>query len=218
MYWTNHAMPHLAQLRYRWLFWTLALFGFAVDQTSKYGVFAWLYNGGHGDDFIIVPETFSLIAGYRRPPEVIPEDASFRFLRTISGEHWPVVNHGALFGIGGQTGIGNLMFTLVSVTAALAIIVWTFKSATARDRYLCCALGLILAGTFGNLYDRLLFGGVRDFMYWYRFIDWPVFNVADICLVTGASLLVLEALVRNPERDDTAPAAAAEEAPTAVGS
>jgi signal peptidase II len=215
MHTTLYPMSNSAERRYRWLFWTLALVGFAVDQTTKYGIFAWLYSDGRGDDYVLIPQSFNLIARFR--PELVPEDASVRFLRTISGEHWPYVNHGALFGIGGQTGIGNLMFTMVSVTAALAIILWTLKSATARDRYLCCALGLILAGTFGNLYDRLLFGGVRDFMHWYRFIDWPVFNVADICLVTGASLLVLEALVRSPEREEHLAAVAAEETPTAVG-
>lgn len=215
MHTTLYAMSNSAERRYRWLFWTLALVGFAVDQTTKYGIFAWLYNDGRGDDYVLVPQSFNLIARYRH--ESVPEDASFRFLRTISGEHWPFVNHGALFGIGGQTGVGNLTFTMVSVTAALAIILWTLKSATGRDRYLCSALGLILAGTLGNLYDRLLFGGVRDFMHWYRFIDWPVFNVADICLVTGASLLVLEALVRSPEREEHLAAVAAGEAPTAVG-
>ena len=110
MYFTNHAMPHLAERRYRWLFWTLALVGFAVDQTTKYGIFAWLYNDGRGDDFVVVPETFNLIARYR--PELIPDDVPLRPLRTISGEHWPFVNHGALFGIGSLIlGDGDLDFT-----------------------------------------------------------------------------------------------------------
>jgi lipoprotein signal peptidase len=60
------------------------------------------------------------------------------------------------------------------------------------DRLLFVALGLILGGTLGNLYDRIVFGGVRDFLcfYWFEF---PVFNVADSCLVVGASLLLLQA-------------------------
>jgi len=196
--------------RYRWLFWTLALVGFSVDQASKYSIFAWLYNGGRGGDHVVIPGAFNLVARYR--PELIPEDLPARFLRSFSGEHWPYVNHGALFGIGGQTGVGNLLFTTVSVTAALGIILWTLRSTAARDLYLCSALGLILAGAMGNLYDRLLFGGVRDFMYWYRYIDWPVFNVADVCLVSGASLLVLEALFRGdaPEPQPVAAGATAE--------
>jgi signal peptidase II len=201
-------------MSYRWLFWTLALVGFTVDQASKYSIFAWLYNGGRGDDYVLVPQAFNLIARYKL--ELIPDDVPLRWLRTVSAEHWPVVNHGALFGIGGQTGVGNLMFTTVSVTAALAIILWTLKAATARDRYLCCALGLILAGTLGNLYDRLLFGGVRDFFHWYRYIDWPVFNVADICLVSGAALLVLEAFLRDPEAAPTIAETATEAAPASA--
>ena len=203
-------MTPVAEPRYRCLFWTLALVGFTVDQVSKYAVFAWLYNDGHGNHSVLVPGTFDLVASYRVPPELIPEDVPLRFLRTISGEHWPRVNHGALFGLGGDTGVGNQVFLVVSLTAAVAISLWTLKSATARDRYLCCALGLILGGTLGNLYDRLLFGGVRDFFHWHRYIDWPVFNVADVCLVSGAALLVLEAFLRGERVDQ--PAAASESA------
>src|SRR5262249_38848832 len=79
----------------------------------------------------------------------------------------------------------------------------TCRRSAARDRYLCIALGLILAGTLGNFYDRMVFGGVRDFFHFFnlplpfRLDNFPVFNVADCCLVSGASLLVLEALFRK---------------------
>ena len=95
----------------------------------------------------------------------------------------PRVNHGALFGIGqNQKGLANGIFAAVSVLAAVAIMVWGTRRNTAREKGLMAALGLILGGTVGNLYDRLIFGGVRDFLYFYR-IEWPVFNVADCCLV-----------------------------------
>ena len=46
------------------------------------------------------------------------------------------------------------------------------------------ALGLILGGTLGNLYDRVVYDGVRDFIDWhYHDLEWPVFNIADCCLV-----------------------------------
>ncbi len=54
------------------------------------------------------------------------------------------------------------------------------------------ALGLILSGTLGNLFDRVVFNGGRDFLYFY-WIEWPVFNVADCCLVCGAFLLLAQA-------------------------
>jgi lipoprotein signal peptidase len=62
---------------------------------------------------------------------------------------------------------------------------------------LCAALGLILAGTLGNLYDRVIFDGVRDFLYFY-WIEWPVFNLADCFLVCGAGLLLLQAFLSQP--------------------
>ena len=45
---------------------------------------------------------------------------------------------------------------------------------------------LVLAGAFGNLYDRLFFRYVTDFLYVHH---WPVFNVADSCITVGACLL-----------------------------
>src|SRR5437879_10922058 len=105
----------------------------------------------------------------------------------------PKGNHGALFGLGGEyTVYANGIFATVSVIAALAIIFWSTRPSTARDGWLCAALGLILAGTIGNLYDRMIFNGVRDLLYFY-WIEWPVFNVADCCLVCGAGLLLAQA-------------------------
>lgn len=51
---------------------------------------------------------------------------------------------------------------------------------------LACAL--ILAGDAGNLLDRVTEGHVVDFIYLHH---WPVFNVADICIVTGVLLFLL---------------------------
>ena len=93
--------------------------------------------------------------------------------------------------------VANALFAGVSIIAALAIIYWSTRRASSRDVSLCAALGLILAGTLGNLYDRLVFGGVRDFLYFY-WINWPVFNIADCCLVCGASLLLLQAFLSRP--------------------
>ena len=65
----------------------------------------------------------------------------------------------------------------------------------------------------GNLYDRLVFGGVRDFLYFYR-VEWPVFNVADCCLVVGAALLLVQAVFVAPQPEPTPqPAGAGDGAP-----
>ena len=59
---------------------------------------------------------------------------------------------------------------------------------------------LILGGTLGNLYDRVVFHGVRDFLHWSYAFDWPVFNIADCCLVSGAFLLLFQAFFAKHEQ------------------
>jgi lipoprotein signal peptidase len=179
---------------FRSLFWGLAVLGTALDQVTKYGMFRWLYNQGNGDSFTVIPGIFELVATYNH------------------GE--PVVNHGALFGqrltdwlqhyglmTEGSPWVDNLLFSVVSVVAAAVIVYWGAYRLKPRDWLFGSSLGLILAGTVGNLYDRLVFGGVRDFLHFHYFqsFDWPVFNVADCCLVCGAFLLLIHAFWTQPQ-------------------
>ena len=189
---------------YRWLLITLAVVGLAADQVTKYRVFRWLYQGGHladgaGNSYDVVPGWFKLIAQF--DPSAPLCDCGFDGLQTWSAPVMPRVNQGALFGMGGEhKGLANNVFAGVSLAAAVAILVWGMQRKTARERWLMAALGLILGGTIGNLYDRLVFNGVRDFLYFYA-IEWPVFNVADCCLVCGAVMLVLHAVFApNPDK------------------
>jgi len=169
--------------------WILALVGLAVDQASKYAVFAWLREVPE-NRATVIPGVFTLVAQQVQGRDGVE----------------PHVNHGALFGLlqwlGGRANAG---FAIISLIAAAAIIVWSSQRSTARDRGLCVALGLILAGTLGNFYDRIVFGGVRDFVHWYYkdVFNWPVFNIADCCLVIGAGLLLIQAFRAQPKPEET---------------
>lgn len=190
---------------YRWLFWGLALLGVCVDQASKYQVFASLYPTSAestGNAHALIPNAFYLDAQFTWKSET-GDDLGTR-LRTWGGERLPKVNHGALWGWGGEQngepGTGfNSFFALISVLAALAIAGWSMRANGCKDWYLSTALGLILGGTLGNLYDRVVFSGVRDFLHYNFLFDFPVFNLADCCLVCGASLLLLQAFYLNHE-------------------
>ena len=204
---------------YRCLLITIALVGLGIDQASKYGVFRWLYNNPSPDGKDVAPNSFSrqvvpgwfeLIAQF--DPDAPLCDCGFSALQTFSAPVMPRVNHGALFGMGGsKKGTANGFFALVSAVAATGILVWGLKRSTAREKWLMVALGLILAGTVGNLYDRLVFNGVRDFLHFY-YVEWPVFNFADCCLVVGATLLLLQAIFCTPPQPEAAASGANEAA------
>lgn len=201
---------------YRWLFVTLAAAGLTLDLGSKYGMFRWLHTpGSFRTDKDVVPGWFKFTAEYDLGKA--PSDRSWlRAMQTWSAPDMPRVNHGALFGLGNDhKGDANLVFAGISVAAAVAILIWATRRSTARDRWLCAALGLILGGTIGNLYDRLVFDGVRDFLFFYR-IDWPVFNIADCGLVCGAALLLIQALVVPTPKVAEASAAVETAVPMAV--
>lgn len=183
---------------YRVLLWILAVTGLALDQTSKYGVFAWL--GEKPDHEYVIFRTdkggFQLVAQFER------EESGLE--RLEGGSRIPHVNQGALFGfLRNHKTLANSGFAVVSLLAASAIVYWSTHKSTARDRWLCGALGLILAGTLGNFYDRIVFNGVRDFLHWNYLFDWPVFNIADCCLVCGAGLLLLQAFATQPAKEET---------------
>jgi signal peptidase II len=187
----------MAEQSYRKVFWALAGTGVVLDQITKYGVFGWLYERHICP---VVPQMFEIVASYTDKPASTP-------LTTLSADKLPAVNHGALFGkelppwlvesLGGTSQLwSNRFFALISLLAAVAIIWWSSRPSASRERGLSAALGLILAGTLGNLFDRLVFGGVRDFLHvFYQSFDWPVFNVADCCLVCGAFLLLAQAFL-----------------------
>ena len=182
---------------YRLLLWVLALTGLCLDQSTKYGVFAWL--GG--------------VEGHSWSVFQTADGSGFHLRAQFDKDQVPHVNQGALFGfLKNYQTMANGGFAVVSLLAALAIGVWSMQPSTGRDRWLCAALGLILAGTLGNFYDRVVFQGVRDFLHWNYLFDWPVFNVADCCLVVGASLLLLQAFGSQPARSSDEPREPAAEA------
>jgi signal peptidase II len=192
----------MAQRSFRILLWIVALVGIGLDQTTKYGMFAWLQSR---------PEELytAKVFNFENGPSF---QLQARHQVNTQGELEPQVNSGALFGwLGEYKDQANNGFALVSLLAALAIVYWSFKSHTARDRWLCIALGLILAGTVGNLYDRVLFSGVRDFLdfYWTDAAaeqhHWPTFNLADCCLVCGAFLLLVQSFASSPATEKQSP-------------
>ena len=81
------------------------------------------------------------------------------------------------------------------------LLVW-LKCLGRNDTWLAIALALILGGALGNLYDRIAYGHVIDFIlvYWEHRL-FPAFNVADAGISVGAVLLIVDSLINQPGAD-----------------
>ena len=99
-----------------------------------------------------------------------------------------VENRGAAFGIG-QGKIG--FFVVITIIIGVVLVYFAAKLVR-KGKYpsVVFSLILILAGALGNFYDRVVYGYVVDF-FDLAFMDFPVFNVADIFVVCGTIILVL---------------------------
>ena len=101
----------------------------------------------------------------------------------------PVRNYGAAFGVfaGKQALLSALVLLLC---AAVLFILLRFPRMANAGR---AGLWLILAGGLSNLYDRLRYGYVIDFLE-FGFVRFPVFNVADVSVVVGCALTFIAVL------------------------
>ena len=107
-------------------------------------------------------------------------------------------NRGAAFGILQNQRI----FFYISVLLITAAVIWFYSKVPMGKKYLplrICAV-LIVGGAFGNCIDRIRLNYVVDFFY-FKLIDFPIFNVADIYVTVAAFLLVILILVYYKEED-----------------
>jgi len=93
-----------------------------------------------------------------------------------------VYNTGAAFGIFPE---GSLFFAIMAVLVSALILIYNFTM-PGRHVGLRVALGLQMGGALGNFIDRVRIGHVTDFL---DFGPWPLFNVADTAIVSGAVII-----------------------------
>lgn len=177
-----------------WLAVFVAL-GLVTDLSSKWLAFRYV-----ADAPVVVSRERVLAAarpGDTIPPHepivVVPKALNFTL----------VLNPGAVFGMGAGKRWFFIGFTFVAIIAALWVF-GTWTTSTARVSHL--AVALLLSGGVGNLYDRVVYGCVRDFIHplpgvvlpfgwfwpWGGREVWPyVSNIADLWLIIGMMILII---------------------------
>lgn len=96
-------------------------------------------------------------------------------------------NRGAAFGILQNQ---RLFFIVVTAIVLIGIIVY-LRKIYRKQKLLAYALALIFGGALGNFVDRALHGEVVD-MLEFTFINYPVFNMADVFIMTGVIMFVID--------------------------
>ncbi|WP_106768288.1 signal peptidase II [Paenibacillus faecalis] len=121
------------------------------------------------------------------------------------GEQIPVIgnffvitssrNRGAAFGI-----LQDQIWFFIVVTIVVVIgLIWYLRKVRIEGRKLLpTALALVLGGALGNFIDRLFMGEVVDFLQFnFGNYTFPIFNIADSCIVIGVGLIILDTILEE---------------------
>jgi signal peptidase II len=111
-------------------------------------------------------------------------------------------NPGAAFSFLSQAGgWQRWFFIVVAVVVIIILIVWLCRLARS-ERWLACGLALIVGGALGNLWDRVAYGHVIDFIQvYYQQWYFPAFNVADSAITVGAVMVIIDAFWPGRDAD-----------------
>ena len=115
-------------------------------------------------------------------------------------------NPGIAFSLFANSRSPWLAWVLVaSSVVVMIVLVWMIVTGRAGGTLAHCGLALILGGAAGNALDRVIHGGVTDFLevrLW-TYI-WPAFNVADSAITIGAILVLFELLLGGSRQQGAA--------------
>ena len=129
--------------------------------------------------------TKRLIEGQLEPYSSIPVLSGFNLVH--------IYNRGISFGLlSSDSPYAPYILAVFGLVISVGLAVWAFRSESLLQRG---ALALIVGGAASNVLDRLDDGAVTDFLDFYiGALHWPAFNLADVAIVCGVGLLLLESL------------------------
>jgi len=146
------------------------------------------------DIFLSIVTTISVV--------LIDRVTKIFFQKLLSfGESLPVIknvfhmtmvhNTGIAFGLFKDQGVVFIFIPIIAIILLIFNIYYYRQNDEALSREYIIAFSLILGGAIGNLFDRIVFGYVVDFI---DFRVWPVFNIADSAITIGAMIIAFKCI------------------------
>ena len=104
-----------------------------------------------------------------------------------------VHNTGAAFSfLSSAGGWQRWFFVGIALVASITLTIWLSRLKSS-ERWMAVTLSLILGGAIGNLFDRISYGYVIDFIdVYYQAWHWPVFNIADCAISIGVVMMLFD--------------------------
>ena len=113
-------------------------------------------------------------------------------------------NTGAAFSfLSDAAGWQRWFFVVVALVVTGVLVLW-LRRLRAQERWLAGALALVIGGAIGNLWDRVAYGHVIDFIDlhaagWH----WPAFNIADSAITVGVVVILLDGFLAGRKEEDS---------------
>ena len=109
-----------------------------------------------------------------------------------------VWNSGMAFGLFESESNTYHIISAIIASVIIILIIWLYKSTLLVEKI---ALSIVIGGAIGNLFDRIKYNAVPDFIdMHYRDFHWFVFNVSDIVITIGIILLLLSDILKKNEK------------------
>jgi len=109
-----------------------------------------------------------------------------------------VWNTGMAFGLFEAESSFYHLISLIIIFVIICLIIWLYKSNFFSEKI---ALSIVIGGAIGNLYDRIKFNAVPDFIdLHYNDFHWFIFNVSDIVITIGIIMLLLGDILKKYEK------------------
>ncbi len=103
-----------------------------------------------------------------------------------------VKNEGGAWSLFADQAWGIILLTIISAIASVAMLIIIFYLRNKHVPMIRLSVAILVSGTIGNMIDRIRFGSVVDYIqFQFGTYTFPIFNFADMCIVSGSILLAI---------------------------